>query len=64
MPFASTVQQIAFADKVLLNKLDLVTDDLKQAVIKRIRVSVLIQIRTQARTGHFTEFQVPEPSLN
>ena len=32
------VQQIAFADKILLNKLDLVSDEEKQAVIKRIRV--------------------------
>jgi G3E family GTPase len=40
MRFASAVQQIAFADKILLNKTDLVTDDMKQAVIKRIRVGV------------------------
>ena len=32
------VQQVAFADKILLNKLDLVTSDEKAAVISRIRV--------------------------
>ena len=34
----NTVQQVAFADKILLNKVDLVTEEQKQAVIKRIRV--------------------------
>ncbi|KAG1668150.1 hypothetical protein FOA52_005142 [Chlamydomonas sp. UWO 241] len=32
-----SVQQIAFADKILLNKLDLVDDATKAAVVKRIR---------------------------
>ncbi len=32
------VQQIAFADKILLNKLDLVTDEQKRDVVKRIKV--------------------------
>ena len=38
-PHHPTVQQVAFADKILLNKVDLVTEEQKQAVIKRIRVS-------------------------
>ncbi len=33
------VQQVAFADKILLNKLDLVSEAEKQAVIRRVRVS-------------------------
>jgi G3E family GTPase len=33
------VQQVAFADKILLNKIDLVSEEDKQAVIRRIRVS-------------------------
>jgi G3E family GTPase len=32
------VQQVAFADKLLLNKLDLVDEEQKKAVISRIRV--------------------------
>ena len=32
------VQQVAFADKILLNKLDLVTADEKAAVVARIKV--------------------------
>lgn len=34
-----TVQQVAFADKILLNKLDLVTPEQKAAVVARIKVS-------------------------
>jgi G3E family GTPase len=33
-----TVQQVAFADKLLLNKIDLVDDAVKAQVIKRVRV--------------------------
>lgn len=33
------MQQVAFADKILLNKLDLVSEADKKNVIKRIRVS-------------------------
>jgi G3E family GTPase len=33
------VQQVAFADRLLLNKTDLVSDAEKAAVIKRLRVS-------------------------
>lgn len=32
-----TVEQVAFADKILLNKIDLVTDDEKQAVVSELR---------------------------
>ena len=32
------VQQIAFADKILLNKVDLVSEEEKNAVVGRIRV--------------------------
>ena len=32
-----SVEQLAFADKILLNKIDLVTDDEKKAVVERIR---------------------------
>lgn len=35
-----TVQQVAFADKILLNKTDLVSDADKAYVIKRIRVGL------------------------
>jgi G3E family GTPase len=34
------VQQVAFADRLLLNKTDLVSEAEKAAVIKRIRVRV------------------------
>lgn len=37
-PRLLAVQQVAFADRLLLNKTDLVSDAEKAAVIKRIRV--------------------------
>ena len=38
------VQQIAFADKVLLNKVDLVSEEEKKAVVSRIRVGVDLSV--------------------
>jgi G3E family GTPase len=33
------VEQVAFADRILLNKVDLVGEDEKQAVVRRIKVT-------------------------
>lgn len=38
LPHAQAVEQIAFADKILLNKVDLVTETEKAEVIRRIKV--------------------------
>jgi G3E family GTPase len=42
--FVSAVQQVAFADRLLLNKTDLVSEAEKAAVIKRLRVRVQLVI--------------------